>query len=136
MLLLTRLCLVTIFLIAVMEVAQGMVFRMQPSPVDGKTNEVIAEGVIEAGDAARFERVVNSLPSPEARILVVTSLGGEVEAAKELAWMIKKRSYSVVVVRECASACAQNSLPCWGVFDPYTWVFARNSFLLDGGGSR
>lgn len=102
--------LVIVFLASMAHVAQGMTFQTVPSIVDGRTKIVIAEGTIENGDAARFKATIEVSP-PDAHLLLVTSQGGSVAAAMELAQAIRARSYSVVVVRECASACAQILFP-------------------------
>jgi len=109
---LDRLFLAALFLASTGPALQAMTFRIAPSLVDGKTMIVIAKGLIEDGDADRFK----------ARLLVVTSPGGSVMAAMDLAREISARSYSVVAVEECASACAQILFP--GEHE------ARNGLLL------
>ncbi|MFW6077664.1 MAG: hypothetical protein ACOC71_07910, partial [Hyphomicrobiales bacterium] len=107
---LSRLSFAAVFLTAMAPAVQAMTFRTMPSMVDGKTMIVMAEGGIEDGDAARFEATIEAWP-PDAPILFVTSPGGSVAAAMDLARAIRAKSYSVVVVQECASACAQILFP-------------------------
>jgi uncharacterized protein YecT (DUF1311 family) len=104
------LCLIAFLLASDGNGARAMTFQTRPSPVDRAATVVVAEGAIEKGDAARFQMTISSLP-PRAPIMVVTSPGGDVLAAIELARAIKERAYSVVVIGECASACAQIIFP-------------------------
>lgn len=118
-----RLPLAIVCAVAAVPTVQAMTFRTAPSMLDGKSTVVIASGVIEDGDSTRFEQAINA-SRPDASILVITSPGGSVEAAMDLALTVRTKSYSIVVVRECASACAQVLFPA-GEFS----ILTRGSLL-------
>lgn len=90
--------------------ALSMTFTTGPSPIHRDVTLVVGEGAIERGDAARFEAALRENP-PSAPLLMITSPGGEVDAAKELARRVKAYSFSVIAHRECASACAMIVFP-------------------------
>ncbi|WP_433988832.1 hypothetical protein SuNHUV7_26070 (plasmid) [Pseudoseohaeicola sp. NH-UV-7] len=90
--------------------ALSMTFTVEPSPVDGGVTVVAGRGPIETGDAARFEAAISAVP-PDFRVLMVTSPGGSVTAAMELATRIKANSFSIVAHQECASSCAMILFP-------------------------
>ncbi|CUJ87652.1 hypothetical protein PH7735_00797 [Shimia thalassica] len=90
--------------------ALSMTFTVEPSLVDGGSTVVVGRGAIETGDAARFEAAISAVP-PDFRILRVTSPGGSVPAAMELATGIKEKSFSIIAHQECASSCAMILFP-------------------------
>lgn len=90
--------------------ALSMTFNTEPSPVGRNVTLVIGKGLIEAGDAARFKAAIRSKP-PSFRALMVTSPGGNVTAALELAKQVKANSFSIIAHQECASACAMVLFP-------------------------
>jgi len=87
-----------------------MTFTVEPSLVDGGATVVAGRGPIEAGDAARFDASIGEVP-PDLRVLMVTSPGGSVSAALELAARIKANSFSIIAHQECASSCAMILFP-------------------------
>lgn len=105
-----RLLAIGLSLFSLAPTLQAMTFQTVPAIVDGNSMVVAANGMIEEGDAGRFRAAIEASP-PDAAILYVTSLGGSVNAAIELAKEIRARSYSIVVAKECASACAQILFP-------------------------
>nr|WP_306265236.1 lysozyme inhibitor LprI family protein [Pararhizobium sp. IMCC3301] len=90
--------------------ALSMTFKVEPSPINGEVTLVVGKGVIATGDAARFEAAIRAYP-PNFRALMVTSGGGNVASAVELAIRIKAHSFSVIAHQECASACAMILFP-------------------------
>ena len=90
--------------------ATAMSFKIAPFPGNPSATVVFAKGAIEAGDAERFVDLLKSNP-PSARILVITSPGGNVAAALALADEIEAREFSIMGDNECASACAQILFP-------------------------
>lgn len=87
-----------------------MDFSVEPSPFGGKDTVVVGNGVLEQGDATRFEAAIRADP-PTSNALMVTSQGGSVTAAVELAARVKQNSFSIIAHRECASACAMILFP-------------------------
>lgn len=90
--------------------AWAMTFNTEPSPFNREVTLVVARGPIEIGDAARFEDAINRQP-PSHRALMVTSPGGSVTAAVELARQIIANSFSIIAHKECASSCAMILFP-------------------------
>ncbi|MBD8894373.1 hypothetical protein [Roseibium litorale] len=90
--------------------ASAMSFEITPYPEHPNTTVVRANGTIEHGDTERFVDLLVTTP-PSARILVITSLGGNVAAALALANEIEAREFSIMGDGECASACAQILFP-------------------------
>ena len=88
----------------------AMTFSTEPSLTDENVTIIVARGPIEVGDADRFQVALVADP-PDARVLMVTSPGGDVSAAMRLAGQIKSNSFSIIGHQECASACAQILFP-------------------------
>ncbi len=101
---------VSLVFVASITSALSMSFETVPYPGSPGSTVVLAEGIIEPGDVDRFLDLLKTNP-PTAQILVVTSLGGSVDAALSLADEIEAREFSVMGDGECASACAQILFP-------------------------
>lgn len=71
---------------------------------------IVGRGPIETGDTVRFEAAIKAHP-PSFNVLTVTSPGGDVHEAMQLAKRIKANSFSIIAHQECASACAQILFP-------------------------
>ncbi|WP_108861628.1 lysozyme inhibitor LprI family protein [Ruegeria sp. Alg231-54] len=100
----------TLSLICLPLSALSMSFKVEPSPINDKVTLVVGRGAIETGDAARFEDAISAHP-PNFRALLVTSPGGNVAAAVELAKRITANSFGVIAHQECASSCAMILFP-------------------------
>lgn len=85
---------------------------------------VKATGVIEIGDAAKFQRVSSeaTVDDKGLRRIVLESPGGNVIEAMRIAKIIRASSFMTLVTGECASACAMVLYPAGVSF-----------ILLDGG---
>lgn len=90
--------------------AYPMIFGTEPSLVNNEVNVIVGRGAIEEGDADRFKAAILAHP-PDAPVLMVTSPGGEVAAAYELAKLVRSSSFSIIAHKECASACAMILFP-------------------------
>jgi hypothetical protein len=88
-----------------------MEFTTESSPALEKSDTVLrANGEIVRGDLEKFVNHIRSEP-PSRRVLVITSLGGSVSEAIQIAAMITALKFNVVVEGEYASACAQIIFP-------------------------
>lgn len=87
-----------------------MTFSTEPSLAEENVTLIVGKGPIEIGDVDRFLAAFVADP-PDARILMVTSPGGDVAAAMRLAEQIKANSFSIIGHQTCASACAQVLFP-------------------------
>jgi uncharacterized protein YecT (DUF1311 family) len=90
--------------------AEAMSFESIPLSDSAEETIIFATGTIEAGDADRFRQILASHP-PTMLVLAITSPGGSVAAALELADAVARREFSIFAVGECASACAQIVFP-------------------------
>ena len=98
-------------MLAFPSVGNAMEFSTQTDMTsDGSQTFLRAEGEIVAGDYGRFLAYLQDNP-PSENILLITSPGGEVGEAILIAEAIKVLNFSVVVLDECASACAMIIFP-------------------------
>lgn len=110
--------LVTVFLTSFPVRTSAMTFEIITLPGNPGNTMLLAKGEIVPGDAERFRAAIRR-HAPTAQILGLTSPGGNVGAALELADEIEARQFSVAGVKECASACAQILFPA-GVYSMLT----------------
>lgn len=94
----------------VVQKLEAMTFELVEVPEEMGSTMIYATGPIGSGDADRFVDVVAVTP-PSSDVLGITSLGGSVAAALKLADTIEEYGFSVLAIRECASACAQIVFP-------------------------
>ncbi len=91
--------------------SEAMDFSTEASVFFEKTQTVLrAEGEIIAGDANRLQAQLQESP-PSTETLLITSPGGSVQEAIKIAEIVQENSFSVVVIGECASACAMIIFP-------------------------
>ena len=81
--------------------ASAMEVRVLPGP---ETSFVVAVGEVAPGDASQIREAVRSQPGKQVGLLV-SSPGGSVREAAEVADMVKRWRLPVFVGRECVSAC-------------------------------
>jgi uncharacterized protein YecT (DUF1311 family) len=86
--------------------------------VDSYHTILRADGEIVTGDFNKFLAHLQA-NQPLAKVLLITSPGGSVNEAMQIAKAIKVLDFSVVVLDECASACAQIIFPA-GKFSTLT----------------
>ena len=101
----------------------AMTFSHGVSPYSETAIIVIANGTIEAGDAARFEAAIG-VSVHDVPALMITSPGGSVSEAMAVAEVLIAHDFTVIADNECASACAQIIFPA-GEFS----VLTRGSVL-------
>ncbi|WP_084299395.1 lysozyme inhibitor LprI family protein [Leisingera caerulea] len=101
--------LITFFAVWV-QPAEAMSFKRISVPGEPGKTMIYASGPVEAGDADRFVATIAATP-PSSKVLGITSPGGGVIAALELADKIDAFGFSVVGIGDCASACAQILFP-------------------------
>lgn len=90
---------------------RAMDFSTEASAFLEKGQTVLrAEGMIIAGDASKLRAHLQESP-PSTDILLITSPGGHVQEAIKIAEIVQENSFSVVVMGECASACAMIIFP-------------------------
>lgn len=90
--------------------AEALTFSRVPIPEERSATMIYAAGTIEAGDADRFVAAITAT-TPSTMVLGITSPGGSVIAAMELADKVEEFGFSVLGIEECASACAQIIFP-------------------------
>ena len=91
--------------------ALGLLARAQGSPaatVEASADAVIFSGQINTRSAAQFLRL---LQDPEIKRLVITSRGGSVAAALDMATAVHDRQLDVEVPTSCLSSCANYIFP-------------------------